>query len=72
MKNNDLIWEYTTSLPIISKGDIIHEELINYLKNLHGEDIIILTNKKNGNILNDSRPEIKIDIKQDSNLEYNK
>lgn len=71
-RGGNLIKEYTTALPIIYEGNIIHKEIINYLKSIHGNDIIVLLNEKIGKIPNDNRGEIKIHIPEKSEFKYNK
>lgn len=71
-RGGELLEEYTTELPVIRKGNIIDEKLISLLKKVHGNDICVLYNKKNGIIPDDDRSRIDIAVPSESKLNYNK
>ncbi len=71
-RNGNLIKEYVTKLPIIQGDSLVHNSIVGYLKKLHGYDVVLLLNKKNGNLPKDSRPIIDIEIPKAPELKYNK
>lgn len=75
IKANDpkstIIAEYVTALPIIKYG-IAHNKFVDYLHDLHGDNILILMNKKEGKMPKDSRLVIDINIPKTQKLKYNR
>jgi len=71
-QNGKLIEEYVTDLPIIRKGEIVYERFVDFIKKLHGDNILILWNKKMGSLPKDNRLRIDIEVPVEVELKYNK
>ena len=68
----EVVAEYVTRLPIIKKGHWIHEKLTNLLKIEHGENIMVLWNKKYGEMPKNNLSVIDVNIPDEPELNYNK
>lgn len=71
-RNNDIIQEYVTPLPIDKGNGLIQDKLIKLIKEKHGGDVFVLFNKKDGEMPNDNRPIIDIILPSEPTLNYNK
>lgn len=71
-RNGELIEEYVTDLPIIRKGGVVYEKFMNFIKELHGNNIVVLWNKKSGSLPKDNRLRIDIEVSAEVELKYNK
>ena len=71
-QNGKLIEEYVTDLPIIRKGEVMYERFVDFIKKLHGDNILILWNKKTGSLPKDNRLRIDIEVPAEVELKYNK
>ena len=71
-QNGKLIEEYVTDLPIIRKGEVVYERFVDFIKKLHGDNILILWNKKTGSLPKDNRLRIDIEVPAEVELKYNK
>lgn len=71
-QNGKLIEEYVTDLPIIRKGEVVYERFVDFIKKLHGNNILILWNKKMGSLPKDNRLRIDIEVPTEVELKYNK
>lgn len=71
-RNGELIEEYVTDLPIIRKGGIVYEKFMNFIKELHGNNIVVLWNKRSGSLPKDNRLRIDIEVPAEVELKYNK
>ena len=71
-RGSELLEEYVTDLPIVSKGDVVYEKFVDFVKKLHGNDVLILLNRKSGSLPNDNRPRIDIEIPRERELKYNR
>lgn len=71
-RNGELIEEYVTNLPIIRKGEVMYEKFVDFIKGLHGNDIVVLWNKKSGTPPKDNRLIIDIEVPAEVELKYNK
>lgn len=69
---SDLIYEYVTTLPIVRQNGLVHDKLMNLIKKEHGDGVLVLFNKKEGNLPNDNRPIIDINLPPEPTLNYNK
>ena len=67
----DVIAEYVTVLPIISTSRTIYEKLMDYLKSIHGNNIIMVWNEREG-VMPRDKDEIKIKLPKPVDLKYNK
>ena len=67
----DVIAEYVTALPIISNSRTIYEKLMDYLKSIHGNNIIVVWNEREGVVPRD-KDEIRIKLPKPVDLKYNK
>jgi len=63
--------EYVTELPIVD-GCVVESRLMKLLYDENPGDMIVLLNKKNGNLPNDNRDVIKIDIPSKPVFKYNR
>lgn len=70
-QNGKLIEEYVTDLPIM-KGEVVYERFVDFIKKLHGDNILILWNKKTGSLPKDNRLQIDIEVPTEVELKYNK
>jgi hypothetical protein len=71
-RKGELLEEYVTDLPIVSKGSVVYEKFANFVRKLHGGDILILWNKRDGSLPNDNRPRIDIELPRETELKYNR
>ena len=46
--SGDIISEYATQLPIIN-GFVVHKKLMDFMHEVHGDNIIVLLDKREGN-----------------------
>jgi hypothetical protein len=67
-----LVKEYVTDLPIIKKGESVYNEFVDFVKKIHGQDTIILWNRVEGEIPDDGRSRIALDIPPKSEFKYNR
>jgi len=61
----ELLAEYVTKLPIIKNGRLVQEELCEFIRSIHGENIVILWNLKTGSIPHDNRYVIDIRLPEE-------
>jgi len=66
-----IVKEYVTELHIV-EGEVIHAQLMNFLHQENPGNIIVLLNKRNGNLPNDNRDVIKINIPSKPVFKYNR
>ncbi len=66
-----IVKEYVTELPIIERG-VVHTLLMKFLYQENPGNIMVLLNKKNGNLPNDNRGVIKINIPSKPTFKYNR
>jgi hypothetical protein len=71
-RKGELLEEYVTDLPIVSKGSVVYEKFANFVRKLHGNDILIIWNKRDGSLPNDNRPKIDIELPREVELKYNR
>ena len=71
-RNSNIIQEYVTPLPIVKGNGLVQDKLIKLMKENHGNDILVLFNKNHGNLPEDNRPIIDIEIPIEPTLNYNK
>jgi hypothetical protein len=61
-----------TAVNVIKNDTIVHEKLMNLMRNTHGDDILVVWNKKSGSLPKDNRSVIKIKIPAEPELKYNR
>jgi len=72
VRDGKIIEEYVTDLSIIEMDNIINERFARFIRSLHGNDVVILWNRKEGDLPDDKRPRINIEIPEKTNLKYYK